>query len=228
MATHHLDGQLGRSVTVDLCTPCQSVWFDTHENLQLTPGSTLTLFRLIGERVAKPAPRDGDIVRCPRCRGQLRRTRDMQRATRFEYFRCPNNHGRLMTFVEFLKEKDFVRPLTPQQVADLRRNIQTVNCSNCGGPINLSQTAACSHCGSALSMLDMKQAEALVAQLKAADRTGQPVDPDLPLALARARMETELAFKRVPGHETMTSEGLGLGIIGGGLGDLIRLLRGDK
>ena len=228
MASHQLDGQLGRSVTVDLCAPCQSVWFDTHENLQLTPGSTLTLFRLIGERVAKAAPQDGDIARCPRCRGQLRRTQDMQRATRFEYFRCPNSHGRLMTFFDFLKEKDFVRPLTPQQVADLRRNIQTVNCSNCGGPINLSQAAACGHCGSALSMLDMKHAEALVAQLKDADRTGQPVDPALPLALARARMETELAFKRVPGHETMTSEGLGLGIIGGGLGDLIRLLRGDE
>ena len=227
MATHQLDGQLGRSVTVDLCAPCQSVWFDTHENLQLTPGSTLTLFRLIGERVAKAAPQDGDIARCPRCRGQLRRTQDMQRATRFEYFRCPNNHGRLMTFFDFLKEKDFVRPLTPQQVADLRRNIQTVNCSNCGGPINLSQATACGHCGSALSMLDMKHAEALVAQLKDADRTGQPVDPALQLALARARMETELAFKRVPGHETMTSEGLSLGIIGGGLGDLIRLLRGD-
>ena len=28
-----------------------------------------------------------------------------------------------------------------------------------------------------------------------------------PLSLARARMETEQAFKRVPGHETMTSEG---------------------
>lgn len=228
MATHQLDGQLGRSVTVDLCTPCQSVWFDTHENLQLTPGSTLTLFRLIGERVAKPSPRDGEVVRCPRCRGQLRRTQDMQRATRFEYLRCPNNHGRLMTFFDFLKEKDFVRPLTPQQIADLRRNIQTVNCSNCGGPINLSQATACGHCGSPLSMLDMKQAEALVAQLQAADRTGQPVDPALPLSLARARMETEQAFKRVPGHETMTSEGLAFGIIGGGLGDLIRLLRGDK
>jgi hypothetical protein len=77
-------------------------------------------------------------------------------------------------------------------------------------------------------MLDMKQAEALVAQLQAADRTGQPVDPALPLSLARARMETEQVFKRVPGHETMTSEGLAFGIIGGGLGDLIRLLRGEE
>jgi hypothetical protein len=228
MATHQLDGHLGRSVTVDLCSPCQSVWFDIHENLQLTPGATLTLFRLIGERVAKPAVKDGDIARCPRCRAQLRRTQDLQRATRFEYFRCPNSHGRLMTFFDFLKEKDFVRPLTPRQIAELRRNVQSVNCSNCGAPVNLSHGAACGHCGSPLSMLDLNQAEALVAQLKAADKTGQPIDPALPLALARARMETEQAFKRVPGHETITSEGLALGIIGGGLGDLIRLLRGDK
>ena len=44
-------------------------------------------------------------------------------------------------------------------------------------------------------MLDMKQAEKLVAQLqKAEGRAHQPIDPALPIELLRARRETERAF----------------------------------
>ena len=194
MESHTLDGHLGRPVAIDICDPCQSIWFDTRENLQLTPGATLTVFRLIGEHIAKPRLQESDTAKCPRCKARLRRTHDMQRATQFEYFRCPNGHGRLTTFFDFLKEKDFIRPLTPQQIAELRKNIQTVNCSNCGGPVDLAKGAACTHCGSPLSMLDMKQAETLVAQLREADQV-KTVDPALPLALARARREADQAFR---------------------------------
>ena len=107
-----LDAHLGRTIEVDLCEPCQSLWFDGKENLQLTPGATLAIFRAIGEHVRKPEPSDAQLVKCPHCKARLRRTQDMQRATRFEYFRCPNNHGRLTAFFDFLKEKDFIRPLT--------------------------------------------------------------------------------------------------------------------
>src|SRR5690606_23638133 len=116
MQEHSLGGHLGRTVVVDVCEPCQSIWFDGRESLQLTPGATLALFRLIGEHASRPQLRDGDAARCPRCGGRLRRTKDMQRTTRFEYFRCPNGHGRLISFLEFLKEKDFIRPLTPHQL----------------------------------------------------------------------------------------------------------------
>lgn len=220
-----LDAHLGRRIEVDLCEPCQSLWFDGKENLQLTPGATLALFRAIGEHVRKPEARDGDLVKCPHCKGRLRRTQDMQRSTRFAYFRCPNDHGRLTTFFDFLKEKDFIRPLTPQQIAELRKNVQIVNCSNCGGPIDLAQGSACAHCGSPLSMLDMNQAERLVAQLKAADGDSKSVDPALPLALARARRETESAFKGLPGHDRWTSEGWSMGLVGAGFAELIRLLK---
>src|SRR6187402_2010925 len=116
MTSHTVAGQLGRSVTVDLCDPCQAIWFDPRESLQLTPGATLMLFRLIGEHVAKPHALASDTAKCPRCQSRLRRTQDMQRSTRFEYLRCPHDHGRLTTFFDFLKEKDFIRPLTPAQI----------------------------------------------------------------------------------------------------------------
>ena len=127
MATHTVQGQLGRAVTIDLCDPCQAIWFDPRESLQLTPGATLMLFRVIGEHVAKPQAIESETAKCPHCKARLRRTQDMQRATRFEYYRCPHDHGRLTTFFDFLKEKDFVRPLTPVQIARLRESIQVVS-----------------------------------------------------------------------------------------------------
>ena len=151
----------------------------------------------------------------------------MQRTTRFEYLSCPNRHGRLMTFFDFLKEKDFIRPLSAQQIAELRRNVQMVNCSNCGGPIDLARGSDCPHCGSPLSMLDMSQAETLVAQLRAADRTGQPVDPALPLALARARREADSAFGGQPGDSAWLQDGTSFGLVGAGLTALVRLLHRD-
>ena len=119
----------------------------------------------------------------------------MQRTTRFSYLRCPNGHGRLTTFFDFLREKDFIRPLTAQQLAELRQHVQMVNCSNCGAPVDLTQGSSCAHCGSPLSMLDLKQAAMLIEQLQKADtREHQPIDTALPLHLARARREAEDAF----------------------------------
>lgn len=225
MTTHTVQGRLDRPVTIDLCDPCQAIWFDPRESLQLTPGATLELFRTIGEHVAKPHTLESDTAKCPRCQARLRRTRDMQRATRFEYFRCPHDHGRLTTFFDFLKEKDFIRPLTPLQVAELRRNIQTLNCSNCGGPVDLAKASDCGHCGSPLSMLDMQQAEKLVAHLRQADRTDRPVDPALPLALARARREAEEAFTGLPRGAAWSGEDVTLGLVGAGMASLARWLR---
>lgn len=225
MTSHTVAGQLGRAVTIDLCDPCQAIWFDPRESLQLTPGATLMLFRVIGDHVATPRVLESDTAKCPSCKARLRRTPDMQRSTRFVYFRCPNDHGRLTTFFDFLKEKDFIRPLTKVQVAELRKHLQIINCSNCGAAIDLSRTSDCSHCGSPLSMLDMQQADALVKTLRAADAAGKPIDPALPLALARARRESDEAFKGMSRDSAWFEEGASFGLVGAGLNALARLLR---
>jgi hypothetical protein len=187
-----LAGRLGTTVTIDACTACQAFWFDAHENLQLSPGATLKLFKLIGEHSSRKASLS-PVLKCPRCRAQLQLTHDLQRNTPFEYRRCHHEHGRFITFFNFLREKSFIRVLSPQQIEELRQNIQAVNCSSCGAPIDLTSTSACSHCGSALSMLDMKQAGQLVAELQHAD-AHRPFDPALPLALARAKQDGEAVF----------------------------------
>jgi hypothetical protein len=220
------DGHLGRPIVIDLCFSCQAFWFDARESVSLTPGSTLRVFKLIGDHVGRSHTSEADTAKCPRCRARLRQTHDMQRATRFQYLRCPNAHGRFITFFDFLREKDFIRPLTSAQIADLRRNVQIVNCSNCGAPIDLGRTSACAHCGSPLSMLDLGRASELVAELQKADRPAGPVDPTLPLQLARARREVEAAFAGLP-HEVSFDDLAANGLVAAGLAAVARWLRPD-
>ena len=223
MREETLGGHHGRTVTIDVCVGCQALWFDARESLSLTPASTLALFRIIGERVKRPDKRPADLEKCPRCRGRLRATSDMQRSTRFEYLRCPNGHGRFITFYEFLREKDFIRPLTPAQIAELSRNLHSINCANCGAPVNLASGAACAHCGTELSMLDLRQAEALIAQLQKAEaRANQPIDLSLPLKLAQARREVEALFAGQP--RSLTFDDVRLGLVDAGLKALARWL----
>jgi hypothetical protein len=228
MQEETFDAHLGRRVVIDICHACQSFWFDSYESSTLTPGSTLSLFRVIGEKISRPQRSNADLAKCPRCKGRLRRTHDMQRTTRFEYLSCPNSHGRLTTFFDFLREKDFIRPLTPQQLDELKKSVHSVNCANCGAPVDLTIGSACGHCGSPLSMLDLKQAETLVAQLqKAEDRARQPIDPTLPIELERVRRQTErnfIGFRDDDVWSTVLSASSELSLVNAGLNLVARWL----
>ena len=224
MTTVPLEGHLGVGLAVDLCAACHVFWFDARESLRLSPGSTLKLFRLIGDATASSGAAAATIVRCPRCRLRLLPVRDMQRSTTFHYLRCPQNHGRLTSFFDFLREKNFIQPLSAQQIEDLRRNVSIVNCSNCGAPIDLAGASSCEHCGSPLSMLDMKQAQDLVVQLQRADRADKPIDPALPLQLERARRDVESAFAAFEQDSAWFSSVSSSGLVGAGLRALLKLV----
>ncbi|MEZ5285991.1 MAG: hypothetical protein R2712_14515 [Vicinamibacterales bacterium] len=186
MQEHTYAAHNGCNVTLDLCMPCQSLWFDLRESLALTPASTLApSFRdrraddaagrhrrgpgqvpaLQGPAAAHPGPAEEHALRVP---AVSQRARALRRASS-----------------KFPKEKEFVRTLTASQIAELRQSVQTVNCSNwwrAGEPGGVWHLLARSP-----SMLDMGQAGRLIAQLQAADKSNQPVDPALPLNLERAR-----------------------------------------
>lgn len=155
-----LESHYGRSVTIDLCRACQAFWFDDLESLQLDQSSVLQLFRIVGQadqHARPPIPRG---ALCPRCGSPLVKTVDQQRHSTFEYQRCPDGCGRLTSFHSFLREKDFVTPLSPEQIEQLRVTLRSVNCSNCGAPVDVRHGAACDHCGSQLSLLDVRKANA--------------------------------------------------------------------
>jgi predicted Zn-ribbon and HTH transcriptional regulator len=206
-----LEGHYQRPVVIDLCESCQAFWFDGMESLQLNAASVLELFRVVGKAGAVRAQLS-DAARCPRCKAELRRTFDQQRASSFEYRRCPADHGRLTTFYNFLREKDFIRPLSAAQIDDLRKNLQSINCSNCGAPVDLAKGTACEHCKSPLSMLDVGQAQKLVAALRGQVAKGGAVDPALLLNLEHAKRDVVTAFgafERDPRwYSTASSDGL--------------------
>jgi hypothetical protein len=225
MSVQTLEGHLGISIEIDLCVPCQAFWFDNRESLQLAPRSTLQLFRVIGEQIGAPRRALSATAKCPRCRSRLIPTHDMQRSVGFEYARCSRGHGRLTTFFDFLREKNFIRPLSAAQIEELRRNVQTINCSNCGGPIDLAAHEGCAHCGSPLSMLDLRQTRDLITQLQRADRSDQPIDPALPLRLEQAKREVEAAFAAFEHEPSWFDSVSTTGLVSAGVTSLARWLK---
>ena len=224
MTEHTLGGHMGTSVAVDVCLACQALWFDGRESLQLTPASTLRLFRIIGDEAAARRHPVPSSTTCPRCTLRLVPVEDMQRTTKFRYRRCPKQHGRFITFFDFLREKNFIKPLSAEQIADLRAHVHTVNCSNCGAPIDLEKRSACEHCKSPLSMLDIHHAESIIEHLRTADTELAEVDPTLALDRLRARRQSEHAFSEISRDTSWYQDAVSAGTVGAGLMALGRWL----
>ena len=214
------DGHLGRPVALDLCAGCNGIWFDGMESHQLTPGSTLALFKQMGEAVGEANRPLGARKACPRCQALLTREIDKQRTTTFEAFRCPGGHGRYMTFGAFLRAKNFVRDLTPAEMTELRRHVQSVKCTGCGAAVDVRTTSACSFCRAPIAMIDPDQLRRTIAELEAREAhrrrpfrddvdaavagprrdPAAGVDPMLPFRLAQERLRAERVFADLATH----------------------------
>jgi hypothetical protein len=72
-------------------------------------------------------------------------------------------------------------------------------------------------------MLDLDQADRLIEQLKSADHA-RVIDPALPLALAKAKRDTELIFRTLESRHTYQRENDSLDLVGAGFTALMRLL----
>jgi hypothetical protein len=155
---------------LDLCWDCRSIWFDQYESTQLSPASVIALFRLIHENRDKPARALADSMGCPHCEVRLLVTQDMQRSNRISYFRCPNGHGRLTTFIQFLREKEFIRSLSQPEIERLKATVSQVRCSSCGAVVDLARDSACPYCRSPISVLDDDAVGKTLAALAEADR----------------------------------------------------------
>jgi hypothetical protein len=71
-----------------------------------------------------------------------------------QYFRCPEDGGRLTPFFQFLREKQFLRALTPAEMHRVRVEVKQLQCSNCGAPIDLERATSCPYCTSPIAMID--------------------------------------------------------------------------
>jgi hypothetical protein len=164
-------------VELDLCYGCQAIWFDQYESAQLTPGAVMKLFEAIHQRRdAQPRP-IGDACRCPVCRRTLKLTYDIERSNRISYYRCPESHGRLTTFYQFLREKNFVRSLSAAEIGKLKAVVAQVRCASCGAPVNVERDAQCAFCHAPIAILDPEAVERALAELSLEERKLHRVDP---------------------------------------------------
>jgi endogenous inhibitor of DNA gyrase (YacG/DUF329 family) len=166
-----------RPIEISVCSPCHLFWFDKSESVRLTPRSVLEVFQFIGQ-AGQATNTLASQFGCPICAKPLALTHDLQRTTRFTYWRCANGHGQLITFHHFLREKNFIRAPSPDELAKLRRNVRQVACSQCGAPIDLASESACTHCGAPVALIDPDGVAKALREFHAEAATPAAADPD--------------------------------------------------
>lgn len=193
-------------VELDMCFDCRAIWFDQMESAQLTPGAVIGLFRDIHAHDGQPPRPMGDAMRCPSCSDRLGLTHDFQRSNRITYYRCPRSHGRLSTFYQFLREKEFVRDLTRAEIERLKATVKQVRCSSCGAPVDLGRDAQCGYCRAPISILDTEAVNKTIAELDARERSRNR-DPQAVVdgLLSGRRQPMRYPASRPPAGNTGTS-----------------------
>lgn len=190
-------------VVLDLCFPCQGIWFDDFESVQITPGGIIELFKLIH------AHRDGqrlplsDPLRCPRCTEKLLHGLDVAKhGGQFNYHRCLQKHGRFTTFAQFMIEKGFVRQLSAAEVDELAVKVGTIRCNGCGAPVDIRREHACGHCRSPITILDPTAVEQALARFQQAEvkRTTRDVEALSDAIVMREREKSRYQRERRQGR----------------------------
>jgi len=199
-----------RPIEISACAPCNLFWFDKLESVRLTPKSVLEVFAYIG-RAGRARKVLSGKFNCPICSKALALTHDLQRTTRFTYWRCGNDHGQLITFHHFLREKNFIRAPSPVELARLRATARQVACSQCGAPIDLVAQSACAHCGAPVALIDPEGVAKALADLtagKAAPTAGDSEAMRTRLSDAQIEAIFDLArMRETKGNDDLVSVG---------------------
>ena len=218
-------------VTLDICYPCNAIWFDPMESSELTPGSIIELFRQIHQHRNDGRRLLSANSSCPVCATTLLLANDLQRSGRFTYYRCPQGHGRLTSFFQFLREKQFVRSLTAVELSGLRAKVVQVRCSGCGAPIDLQKDSACSYCRSPISVLDPDAVEKMLQELQDKEQRRLTPDPaglgNRPAAAGRGKRPGGLADALFWTGPPESSYGLEVDLLAASISSLARALFDD-
>lgn len=169
MQTQDFEQNYHGSVRVEFCLACAGIWFDHLASVQLAPSAVIELFKQIHSRAEAAHQPLAQKLSCPRCANTLEIGFDLCKSGRFSYFRCLRGDGRFTPFIQFLREKQFVRTLTPVELARVRSQVRQINCSECGAPIDLEHASACEYCHAPIAFLDPDAVEKAVQMWSDAD-----------------------------------------------------------
>ncbi len=185
-------------LVLDICFPCQGIWFDEFESAQMAPGGILELFRLIHEHRDDLHQPWRDSLHCPRCRERLIPGLDRTKNGNFAYHRCPQRHGRFNSFSAFMCEKGFVRQLNGAEIAELAAKVQTIRCSGCGAPVDIRRENACGHCRSPIVILDPAAVDKALADFGRKAQRQEHLDPGAfaDALIANERLKSQAARER--------------------------------
>ena len=205
------------------CAACHLLWFDQSGSISLTPRAVLELFQYIGRAAAPARTTLASTFRCPRCSGALALTYDLQRATRFTFWRCANDHGQLFTFNQFLREKNFIRTPSLAELTKLRSTVRQISCSQCGGPIDLTKDTGCTHCGAPIALVDPDGVAKAVHDLTIADASTSPATQEqTSVAFSNAQLDALFNLERLREHEGNDDlVAIGVAAIGAALGAML-------
>ena len=211
MEAHRFTSNQGQSLELDICYPCQGMWFDRYENLKLTPDAVVELFRLLHEHRAEQHQPISSKLACPRCVKPLDKGFDLVRSGRYITYRCAGQHGRFSTFSSFMVEKGFVRHMTRPEIDDVAERVGAINCTSCGAPVDIRKDHACPYCKAAFSLIDPQAVVRALegyAQASAKAKTGatQPSVGDIGDALVALERDRSAARRE---RQTGAFTGLG-------------------
>jgi hypothetical protein len=180
-----LAGHYHRVVEVDTCDRCCLVWFDETESVRLAGPGVADLVRVIhaamqGGDIHPHAASLARVQACPVCDAELKPVANASRYGRTAQLQCPRGHGYYQTYMLYLAEKGFVRPLAWADIRQLTASGKELFCAACGASMPARPHDACPYCHSAVGILDPA-------------RLASAIDPD-----AVARLSTESAHEPPP------------------------------
>lgn len=154
-----LSGHYQRRVEIDTCPHCCLVWFDDTESVRLAgPGIAEFLREIHGAMQAggehAHAVSLARVQSCPVCRSGLKPVANLTRFGRTTHLECPQGHGYYQTYILYLAEKGFVRPLAWADIRSLLAAGKEVFCVSCGCPLPARPVDACPACRSAVGVID--------------------------------------------------------------------------
>ncbi|WP_342114904.1 peptidylprolyl isomerase [Pseudoduganella sp. OTU4001] len=174
-----LSGHYQRPVQIDSCPQCCLVWFDDTESVRLAGPGIAGLVREIhgamqagGEHAH--AVSLARVQHCPVCTATLKSSANMTRFGRTTHLECPNGHGYYQTYILYLAEKGFVRPLAWSDTRSMLAEGKEMFCAGCGSPLPARPLEACPACQSAIGIVDPSRLASAIERHSEAEPEPRP------------------------------------------------------